>query len=108
MWFVFPQLAGLWNSPTAQFYAVKDLGEAKAYVHHPVLGERLLQFTEIVNALKERTALQVFGSIDAMKFKSSMTLFELAADDPSPYAKALDKYFQGERDVLTVGILQEK
>ena len=108
MWFIFPQIDGLGRSPTALHYAVKNIKEAQQYLNHPVLGARLMQCTEIMLDLDNTSALAVFGKIDAMKFKSSMTLFMLAADSDSVFEKVLDKYFNGERDSKTLEILNYK
>ena len=92
MWFVFPQLAGLGSSSTAKLYAIANLDEARAYLAHPLLGSRLRECTRAVNALRGRSALQIFGSPDDLKFCSSMTLFELAAEEGAEFSIALDKY----------------
>lgn len=102
MWFVFPQIAGLGRSPTAQLYAIADLAEARAYLAHPVLGPRLVEAVEAINALPGRDAHAVFGSPDDMKLRSSLTLFR-AADPREPvFQQALDKYFAGDADPLTL------
>ncbi|GCA48412.1 hypothetical protein KGO5_00840 [Sinorhizobium sp. KGO-5] len=105
MWFIFPQTAGLGHSPTAQFYALSGLGEARAYVGHPLLGRRILECTEAVNGVRGRTALDIFGRPDDLKFCSSMTLFEAAAPDVDAFTRALDLYFDGVRDKRTIEIL---
>jgi Uncharacterized conserved protein len=81
MWYIFPQIQGLGHSPTAQYYAVRDQAEAKAYMAHPVLGSRLLEISKELLRLKSSNAREVFGSPDDMKLKSSMTLFETVSDD---------------------------
>jgi uncharacterized protein (DUF1810 family) len=98
MWFIFPQLAGLGQSPTSRRYAISSLDEARAYVEHPVLGPRL---EEGARALLQRTggsARDIFGGIDAMKLRSSMTLFHRADPDNALYSEVLDRYFGGEPD----------
>jgi len=109
MWFVFPQVAGLGRSPTSQRYAVSGLPEARAYLAHPVLGPRLRECAHAVDALVGTDAQAVLGSIDAVKLRSSMTLFERAAsDDPETsrvFAGVLDHYFAGQRDDATLRIL---
>jgi uncharacterized protein (DUF1810 family) len=95
MWFVFPQIAGLGRSATAQAYAIADLAEARSYLAHPVLGPRLVECAEIVASHQGLTAEQIFGGIDAMKLRSSMTLFARAAEDQPVFAAVLDKYFAG-------------
>ena len=104
MWFVFPQIEGLGSSPTARRYAIASLEEAKAYLEHPILGPRLNDCTELVLQVDGRTARQIFGQPDDMKFRSSMTLFAGAGTDPV-YAGAIRKYFGGEFDPLTVARL---
>jgi len=105
MWFIFPQLAGLGHSPTALRFAISSLEEARAYLAHPLLGGRLIQCTRTINAVRNRTAHQIFGSPDDMKLRSSMTLFRQAATDPQPFGAALDRYFGGEADHRTLQIL---
>ncbi len=106
MWFIFPQVVGLGSSPTAQAYAIGSLDEAKAYLLHPVLGERLAECTRLVNANANASAREIFGSPDDLKFRSSMTLFAEAADDPSLFRAALNRYYAGEADERTLGILR--
>ena len=102
MWYIFPQIAGLGHSSMARRYAISSLDEADAYLKHPVLGPRLLECTELVNAVEDRTIHQIFGSPDDMKFRSCMTLFARAAGDDSVFGAALRRYFDGEADRLTV------
>ena len=104
MWFLFPQIQGLGFSPSAQYYAIKGVEEARAYLAHPLLGRRLTECTATVNALEGKTLNQIFGHVDHLKFRSSMTLFELAAGADSEFSKALDKYCSGERDQATLDI----
>lgn len=105
MWFIFPQITGLGFSSTSRHYAIKNLAEARHYLNHPVLGPRLLECTNTVLAIEGRTASDIFGYPDDLKLKSSMTLFECAADPGSVFARVLDKYFQGERDNKTLNLL---
>jgi uncharacterized protein (DUF1810 family) len=102
MWFVFPQLAGLGRSPAAQRYAISGIDEARAYLAHPVLGPRLRECAALVAGLAGRTAVQVFGGIDAMKLRSSMTLFHRADPGEHLFAQVLDQYFGGEADPATL------
>ena len=95
MWFVFPQIAGLGRSATAQAYAIADLAEARAYLAHPVLGPRLVECAEIMAGHRARTAEQILGGIDAMKLRSSMTLFAAADPDQPAYAAVLEQFFAG-------------
>ena len=105
MWFVFPQIAGLGSSATAQRYALRSLEEAKAYLAHPVLGERLRECTAIVVGLEARSAREIFGWPDDLKLRSSMTLFSRAASDPAPFVAVLEKYFEGKPDDATLARL---
>ena len=104
MWFVFPQIQGLGHSAIARHYAISSVAEARAYLQHPALGSRLRECTRIVNGLEGRSALQIFGFPDTLKFRSSMTLFAIAAaqgEKSSEFATALARYFQGAEDELT-------
>lgn len=101
MWFVFPQFDGLGTSEISRRYAIRSLEEARAYLRHPVLGARLVECTRTVNAHDGLSARELFGTPDDRKFRSSMTLFELVSEPGSPFARALDKYFAGERDGRT-------
>lgn len=102
IWFIFPQIAGLGYSSTAQFYAIQSLDEAQAFLQHPVLGQRLRECTAIVNAIEGRSIHAIFGSPDDLKFRSSMTLFAQASEDNEPFISALEKYFDGKLDPLTL------
>ena len=105
MWFVFPQLAALGRSATAKFYGIGDLAEAQAYLADPRLSGRLRRCTEVVLSWAgRREAIEIFGSIDALKFASSMTLFE-AAGGGSLYGQALDAFYAGQRDEATLALL---
>ena len=105
MWFVFPQVAGLGRSTTAQHYAVSGLEEARAYLAHPVLGPRLLECAQILSGLPGRDPVAVFGGIDAVKLRSSMTLFA-HADPTQPLLRAvLEQYFDGQEDPATTALL---
>ncbi|KNY20998.1 DUF1810 domain-containing protein [Methylobacterium sp. ARG-1] len=105
MWFIFPQVAGLGSSPMAQRYAIGSLDEAKAYLAHPVLGDRLRACTAAVNGVTDRSAHAIFGSPDDVKFRSSMTLFTRAAPEEPLFAEALARYFDGKPDPLTLAKL---
>jgi len=104
MWFIFPQIAGLGFSPTAKYYALKNADEARAYLAHPLLGARLCACTGAVNTLDGRSLSQIFGYPDDLKFRSSMTLFELVSPSGSPFSTALDKYCAGQRDDATLAL----
>ncbi len=101
MWFVFPQLAGLGHSAMARRYAISSLAEAQAYLRHPVLQPRLVECTELVNQVRDRSIHQILGSPDDLKFHSSMTLFAMAEPGASVFRDALDRYFGGEPDPAT-------
>jgi uncharacterized protein (DUF1810 family) len=96
MWFVFPQVAGLGHSAMAQRYAIASLAEARAYLAHPVLGPRLIECTEAVLGHADRTAEQIFGGIDAMKLRSSMTLFARADPSEVRFSSVLTRFFAGD------------
>jgi uncharacterized protein (DUF1810 family) len=95
MWFIFPQIAGLGRSAMAQAYAIDNLAEAQAYLAHPVLGPRLVECAELVASHRGRSAEQIFGGIDAMKLRSSMTLFARADPDQEVFGQVIDQYFEG-------------
>jgi uncharacterized protein (DUF1810 family) len=105
MWYVFPQLAGLGSSAMARQYAISSLAEARAYLAHPLLRKRLLDATEAMLAVEGRSAKEILGPIDAMKLRSSMTLFEAAEPGQPAFAAVLDKYFEGARDDRTSTLL---
>ena len=101
IWFIFPQVAGLWYSPMSQRFAIASLDEARAYLAHPVLGARLRDCAGVVLATTGRTAEQIFGSTDAMKLRSCMTLFQRAAADDQVFAQVLDRFYGGVADEAT-------
>ena len=105
MWFVFPQLAGLGRSPTAVRYGVASAAEARAYLAHPLLGPRLRECSQAILVHCGRSAESILGPVDALKLRSSMTLFEAVADDAEPFARVLEHFYRGERDPLTLGLL---
>ncbi|WP_380782426.1 DUF1810 domain-containing protein [Sphingomonas sp. R86520] len=105
MWFIFPQIAGLGQSAMARTYAIASADEARAYLAHPVLGSRLIKATEAITAAAG-SADAILGGIDAVKLRSSMTLFAAVADDPRPYRAALDRFFRGQDDAATLDLLR--
>ncbi|HEY9236571.1 MULTISPECIES: DUF1810 domain-containing protein [Phenylobacterium] len=105
MWFVFPQIAGLGESAMSRLYAIGSAVEARAYLAHPVLGSRLRDLTELACEIPQRTAREVFGSPDDMKFRSCMTLFHAVAPQETAFTTALARYFGGEEDARTLAIL---
>ena len=108
IWFIFPQIAGLGRSGTAQQFAIGSLDEAKAYLQHPVLGSRLRECTQMVLDVEGRSAEEIFGYPDYLKFRSCMTLFLTAATDNALFKSALLKYFHGQPDQLTLDLLAKK
>jgi uncharacterized protein (DUF1810 family) len=107
IWFVFPQLASLGRSPTARLYGISSLEEARAYLAHPVLGPRLDQCTRIVLETESQSLHAIFGSPDDLKFRSCMTLFSLAADDPDDvFCRALDRWCDGQPDEQTLALIR--
>jgi uncharacterized protein (DUF1810 family) len=102
MWFVFPQIRGLGRSPVATEYAISSREEAVAYLHHPVLGPRLKECTRLVLDAESRSAEDIFGSPDDMKFRSSMTLFAEVSPDDDIFGRSLQQYFDGAPDQLTL------
>ena len=103
MWFVFPQIAGLGRSSTARFYAIADRAEAGTYSRHALLGPRLRACTEaMLGWAGKRSAERILGGVDALKLRSSLTLFEACADDSAPFAAALEAFYAGERDAATL------
>jgi len=102
IWFVFPQIAGLGASPMSQAYAIRSLDEARAYLDHPLLGPRLRESTEALLAAEPGASAEaILGGIDAIKVRSSMTLFHLAAPEEQLFRSALDRFFAGEPDPET-------
>lgn len=107
MWFIFPQLAGLGRSETARFYAIASIAEARAYLADPLLGARLADCTSaMLGWAGKRSAEEILGPVDSMKFASSMTLFE-AAGGGALFGRALDEFFSGNRDAATLSLLAD-
>jgi uncharacterized protein (DUF1810 family) len=105
MWYIFPQITGLGHSGTAQKFAITSLAEAKAYLQHPILGPRIRECTQLVLNVEGRSAEQIFGYPDHLKFRSCLTLFMTATTDNKVFKDALLKYFDGTPDTLTLDIL---
>ena len=105
MWFIFPQINGLGLSATTLHYSIKSPAEARAYLAHPILGPRLQECAEILLGLEARSAADIFGAIDAMKLRSSMTLFAHVAGPNEIFARVLGKYFAGKPDQNTLQLL---
>lgn len=107
IWYIFPQMKGLGHSPNAQLYGIASLDEAKAYLEHPVLGKRLREITQAVLSHKDESIFEIMGSrIDAIKFKSSMTLFDQVSPNDL-YAEVLDSFFEGRRDSRTMDLVNK-
>lgn len=107
IWYIFPQLKGLGRSATSNIYGIQDAEEARAYFEHLILGARLREAITAMLFHRARKAEDILGEIDAMKFKSCLTLFSLVAPHESIFADALDVFFNGERDERTVGLLND-
>jgi len=105
MWFIFPQIRGLGHSDTARRFAISSRQEAEAYLRHPILGPRLRDCSRLATLVQGRSARQIFGSTDELKFRSSMTLFAHVTPDNADFVAALRKYFGGEPDPLTLDLL---
>jgi uncharacterized protein (DUF1810 family) len=105
MWYVFPQIAGLGVSETSQYFAIRNLAEAKAYLAHPILGPRLIECADALLALDGRTAREIFGSPDDLKLRSSATLFAHVSPAGSAFQRVLEKYFDGASDERTLRLL---
>ena len=105
MWYIFPQIAGLGRSTTAQYFSIKNMQEAKDYLNDKVLGKRLVEISEALLGLETDDAQQVFGFPDCIKLRSCMTLFALADPGQEVFEKVLEKYFHGEKDPVTLKIL---
>ena len=106
MWFVFPQLKALGRSETSRFYGIGGLDEARAYLAHPVLGARLRECTGLVNGHAGTPIDAILGHVDALKFRSSMTLFHAAAPDDALFAAALESFYGGQPDQATLALLE--
>ena len=106
IWFIFPQIAGLGRSPMSQRFAIASLDEARAYLAHPVLGARLRECTRLVLAVEGRSANDIFGGLDAMKVRSSMTLFHRAAPDDPEFRQVLERFYAGIADTATDELLR--
>lgn len=105
MWFIFPQLKALGQSSTALYYGIEDLDEAKQYLAHPVLGTRVKEISEVLLSLETNDPYRVMGEIDGLKLCSSMTLFAEIEGYDSVFGKVIDKYYNGNKDMNTIRIL---
>ena len=107
MWYVFPQIAGLGQSPMSRRYAISSLPEARAYLAHPVLGPRLREAARLATVAEPVSAQQIFGHIDAQKLQSSSTLFHRAAPDEQIFSAVLDRFYDGRPDPQTDRLLAD-
>ena len=105
MWFIFPQIAGLGQSPTARYFAIHGIDEARAYLAHPALGPRLIECCEAILQVTGKSAHGILGSPDDMKLRSSMTLFARVPDAPLAFSQVLAKYYEGQHDQKTLELL---
>ncbi len=109
MWYIFPQFKGLGYSETARFYAIQNIEEARLYLSHPILGQRLREITDELLLLQANDAYKIMGTPDDLKLKSSMTLFAYIDDsNESPFKKILDKCFSGEMDQNTINLINKE
>ncbi|MCD7839818.1 MAG: DUF1810 domain-containing protein [Erysipelotrichaceae bacterium] len=106
IWYIFPQIKGLGHSPTAVYYSINSIEEARDYYHNPVLGKRLIEITNALLQLDNNDPLDVMGYPDHLKLCSCMTLFDYVSDD-DVFMKVLDKYYYGKKDQRTLGIIKE-
>lgn len=106
IWYVFPQMKGLGHSPNSQYYGISGKEEAIAYLEHPVLGTRLREITGELLKIEDKTVEEIFSTIDAVKVRSSMTLFDYVCPN-NIYMEVLNKYYNGQRDALTLSLLNQ-
>ena len=106
IWYIFPQIVGLWNSETTKIFSIKSLEEGRAYLEHPVLGPRLVEACEILLTLKGTSINEVMGFPDDLKLLSSMTLFETFSESNSVFTRIIEIYFDSERDEATLEIIE--
>lgn len=105
MWFIFPQIKGLGQSDTANYYAINDLKEATEFLEHPILGKHLIEISELFLTFKRKSADGILGDLDARKLRSSMTLFSLVENTNPIFQEVLETFFSGESDPLTLSII---
>jgi uncharacterized protein (DUF1810 family) len=106
IWFIFPQMVGLGSSEQARHFGISSMSEAKVYLDHPVLGQRLLEVTETLLTHQDKSAIEMVGEIDAMKIRSSLTLFLRASENPI-FRRALESFFENDECQPTISILSE-
>jgi uncharacterized protein (DUF1810 family) len=108
MWFIFPQIEGLGRSSTARFYAIKSTNEARAYLDHPLLGQRLLECSKALLNHKDKSASEIFGFPDDLKLRSSMTLFASISPPDSVFSRVIGQYFDAQSDLRTLALLRQE
>ena len=108
MWFIFPQFRGLGQSEMSVFYGIKDVEEAKEYLAHPILGARLIEISTALLAHKDKSPIAIMGDIDAVKLRSSMTLFAMISEENSVFHQVLQQFYKGKMCTKTLGILNVK
>jgi uncharacterized protein (DUF1810 family) len=108
MWYIFPQIAGLGFSDISKYYAIKDLNEAREYLKHDILGERLIEISNVLIRLDTNNAKAIFGSPDDLKLRSSMTLFSQISDAEPVFKLILDKFFEGNLDNKTLMLINSE
>lgn len=108
MWFIFPQIAGLGFTDYNIFYAIKNIEEAQAYYNHPILGKRLIEISEAIHLVQNKTSLEILGKPDTRKLKSCMTLFNYLPNPNPIFQAVLNKFYQGQQDKRTIEILKTK
>ena len=108
MWYIFPKIRGLGISKTSQHYGIKNIEEAEAFLAHPVLGKHLVEITEALLQVENKTAAEIFGAPDDMKLRSCATLFSNVKNAPAVFRKVIEKYFGGVPDELTLQMIQKK
>ena len=108
MWFIFPQFRGLGQSEMSVFYGIKDVEEAKEYLAHPILGARLIEISTALLAHKDKSPIAIMGDIDAVKLRSSMTLFAMISEENSVFDQVLQQFYKGKMCTKTLSILNVK
>lgn len=107
IWYIFPQIKGLGHSERANYYAIENIEEAINYINNPLLRERLIEISNALLSVEGKTAIEILGCVDAMKVKSSMTLFYIVCPEEKTYIEVLNKYYEGEKDERTIQLLQK-
>lgn len=107
IWYIFPQIKGLGHSERANYYAIENIEEAINYINNPLLRERLIEISNALLSVEGKTAIEILGCVDAMKVKSSMTLFHIVCPEEKTYIEVLNKYYEGEKDERTIQLLQK-